>query len=435
MEKKNEKEIIIKIEGADWEKLLDDAFKKANRKAKIAGFRPGKAPKSIFIKHYGKESLYYEASNAAIEKAYEKLLDENQDLDIVAEPRVDIESIDDTSITFKFTVTLKPEVKLGDYKGLKVKKEKVEVTDKEVQESIDHMREHYKENVTKEGKIKKGDIAVIDFEGFDNGVAFEGGKGENYSLEIGSNTFIPGFEDQLIGLKSGDEKEINVTFPEDYHAENLKGKPVVFKVKVNEVKEVVIPELNQDFFDDLGMEGIDSKEALEKQVKENITAKKEKEVEDKYIDDLLAEAAKNSEVEVPEVMIKDEQHRMLHEYEQNLKMQGISLEQFMQFTGLTHDKLMEEYKETATKRVTYRLILDAIIKKEKIDATEKEVDKEVSELAKKYKMEKEQFINQFGTETVKYELKFKKVIDLLKGEEAKAEKKTTTKKTTKKEEK
>ena len=434
MAKKSEKEIIIKVEGEDWEKELDKAFQKANRKAKIAGFRPGKAPKNVFIKHYGKESLYYEASNSAIEKAYEKLLTENENLDIVSEPQVNIENIDDTGITFKFTLTLRPEVKLGKYKGLSVKKEAVKVTKEEIAESIDHMREHYKENVTKEGKIKKGDIAVIDFEGFKDGVAFEGGKGENYSLEIGSNTFIPGFEDQLVGLKAGEEKEINVTFPEDYHAENLKGQPVVFKVKVNEVKEVVIPELDKDFFDDLGMDGIDSKEALEKQVKENITAKKEKEAEDKYIDDLLAAAAKDSEVEVPEVMIKDEQHRMLHEYEQNLKMQGISLEQFMQFTGLTHDKLMEEYKETATKRVTYRLILDAIIKKEKIDATEKEVDKEVSELAKKYKMEKEQFINQFGTETVKYELKFKKVLDLLKGEE-KAEKKTTAKKTTKKEEK
>ncbi len=434
MAKNSEKEIIIKVEGEDWEKELDKAFQKANRKAKIAGFRPGKAPKNVFIKHYGKESLYYEASNSAIEKAYEKLLTENENLDIVSEPQVNIENIDDTGITFKFTLTLRPEVKLGKYKGLSVKKEAVKVTKEEIAESIDHMREHYKENVTKEGKIKKGDIAVIDFEGFKDGVAFEGGKGENYSLEIGSNTFIPGFEDQLVGLKAGEEKEINVTFPEDYHAENLKGQPVVFKVKVNEVKEVVIPELDKDFFDDLGMDGIDSKEALEKQVKENITAKKEKEAEDKYIDDLLAAVAKDSEVEVPEVMIKDEQHRMLHEYEQNLKMQGISLEQFMQFTGLTHDKLMEEYKETATKRVTYRLILDAIIKKEKIDATEKEVDKEVSELAKKYKMEKEQFINQFGTETVKYELKFKKVLDLLKGEE-KAEKKTTAKKTTKKEEK
>jgi len=446
MEKKNEKEIIIKIEGADWDKLLDDAFKKANRKAKIAGFRPGKAPKSIFIKHYGKESLYYEASNAAIEKAYEKLLDENQDLDIVAEPRVDIESIDDTSITFKFTVTLKPEVKLGDYKGLKVKKEKVEVTDKEVQESIDHMREHYKENVTKEGKIKKGDIAVIDFEGFKDGEPFKGGKGENYSLEIGSNTFIPGFEEQLIGLKAGDEKDLDLTFPEDYHAEDLKGAKVVFKVKVNEVKEVIIPELDKDFFDDLGMEGIDSKEALEKQVRENITAKKEKEADDKYLDALLEAAAKNAKVDVPEVMIEDEQQRMLKEYERNLQMQGLSLDQFFKFTGLTKEKMMEEYKETATKRVTYRLVLDAIIEAEKIDATDEEVDAKIEELVVKFHMTKDEFINQYGTETVKYEIKFDKVVALLKGEEVKkaskkteekkeTTKKTTTKKTTKKEEK
>ena len=435
MEKKSEKEVIIKIEGADWEAELDKAFKKANRTAKIAGFRPGKAPKNVFIKRYGKESLYYEASNSAIEKAYEKLLEENEDLDIVSEPQVGIENIDDNGITFKFTLTLRPEVKLGKYKGLNVKKDKVKVTAEEINEAVDNMRNRYKENVTKEGKIKKGDIAVIDFEGFKDGVAFEGGKGENYSLEIGSNSFIPGFEDQLIGLKAGDEKDLKLTFPEDYHAEDLKGQKVVFKVKVNEVKEVKIPELDQDFFDDLGMEGINTKEALEKQLKENISAKKEKEAEDKYIDDLLKAAADNAELDVPEVMIKDEQHRMLHEYEQNLKMQGISLEQFMQFTGLTHDKLMEEYKEIATKRVTFRLVLDAIIKKEKIDATEKEVNKEVKELAEKYHMTEDEFINQYGTETVRYELKFKKVIDLLKGEETKEEKKAPAKKTSKKTEK
>lgn len=278
------------------------------------------------------------------------------------------------------------------------------------------MREHYKENVTKDGKIENGDIAVIDFEGFKDGVAFPGGKGENYSLEIGSNTFIPGFEDQLIGLKAGDEKDIDLTFPEDYHAEDLKGQPVVFKVKVNEVKEVVIPELDKDFFDDLGMEGIDSKEALESQVRENITAQKEKKAEDKWTDDLLAEVAKTTEVDVPAAMISDEQNRMIKEYGQNLQMQGISLEQFYQFTNMTEDKLKEEYKEQATKRVTYRLILDAIIKEEKIDATEEEVNKEVSELSKKYQMSEEEFTNNFGTEMIKYELKVRKVFDLLKGE-------------------
>lgn len=416
MEKKNEKEILVKIEGKEWEDLLDKAFKKANKKAKIAGFRPGKAPKEIFIKHYGMESLYYEASNDAIEVAYDKMLEENSDLDIVAQPVVDITNIDENGVEFKFTLTLKPEVKLGKYQGLKAKKEKVKVTKEEVEDSINHMREHYKENFVKDGKIENGDIAVIDFEGFKDGVPFEGGKGENYSLEIGSNTFIPGFEEQLIGLKAGDEKDIELSFPEDYHTEDLKGQAVVFKVKVNEVKEVKIPELDEDFFNDLGMEGIDSKEALEKQVKENIQVQKEKKADEEWLNALLEEAASTMEVDIPNVMIEEETKRMIQEYSQNLQMQGISLEQFYQFTGLTEDKLMEEYKEQATKRVTYRLMIEAIIKKENIEVTDEEMDKEVSEIADKYKMTKEEFFKNFGEEMVKYDLKVRKVFDMLKGE-------------------
>ena len=416
MEKKNEKEILVKIEGKDWENLLDKAFKKANKKAKIAGFRPGKAPKEVFIKHYGMESLYYEASNDAIEVAYDKMLEENSDIEVVAQPIVDMTSIGEDGVEFKFILTLKPEVKLGKYKGLKAKKEKVKVTKEEVEESITHMREHYKENVLKEGKIENGDVAVIDFEGFKDGVPFDGGKGENYSLEIGSNTFIPGFEEQLIGLQAGDEKDVELSFPEDYHAEDLKGQAVVFKVKVNEVKEVRIPELDEDFFNDLGMEGIDSKESLEKQVKENIEVQKEKKAEDEWLNALLEEAASTMEVEIPEAMIHEETHRMVHEYEQNLQMQGISLEQFFQFTGLSMDKLEEEYKEQATKRVTYRLMIEAIIKAENIDVTETEMDEEVTKIADKYKMTKEDFFKNFGEEMVKYDLKVKKVFDILKGE-------------------
>ncbi len=416
MEKKSTKEVIIKIEGAEWEKLLDDAFNKANKKAKIPGFRPGKAPKNVYIKNYGMESLFYEASNKAIEVAYDKLLEENVDLEIVAEPTVNINNIDEKGVEFQFVLTLKPEVKLGKYTGLKAKKEKVTVTKEEIEHSIDHMREHYKENVVKEGKIAKGDIAVIDFEGFKDGEAFKGGKGENYSLEIGSNTFIPGFEDQLIGLKAGEEKDINLTFPEDYHAEDLKGQAVVFKVKVNEVKEVIIPELDKEFFEDLGMEGIDSKAALEKQVKENITVQKEKEADDKWTDELLAEAASTMECDIPEVMIETEQNRMVREYDQNLQMQGISLQQFCQFTNMTIDKLKEEYKEAATKRVTYRLMIDAIIEKEKIKATDKEIDKYIEDLAIRYQMTKEEFTKNYGTEAIAYQIKAEKVFALLKGE-------------------
>ena len=296
MEKsKNLKEVVVKIDGEKWQEGLKKAFKKVNKDKTVAGFRKGKAPYDVYLKHYGIESLFYEASNICVDRAYNKMINDNKDLKIASQPILDIKSVDENHIEYVFTLTLMPEVKLGKYKKLDVKKDKVKVTKEEINHEIDHMREEYKEIIIKDGKIESGDIAVIDFEGFKDGVAFPGGKGENYSLAIGSNTFIPGFEDQLIGLKSGDEKDVNVTFPEDYHEESLKGQPVVFKVKVHEVKQTKLPELDKDFFEDLGMEGIDSKEALEAQVKENIKARKEQVAEDKYIEDLLTEIRKNTE--------------------------------------------------------------------------------------------------------------------------------------------
>ena len=419
MEKnKNLKEIVIKVEGKEWEDALDKAFKKANAKAKIDGFRPGKAPKDVYLKHYGIESLFMEASNIAVESAYKKMIEENKNLEIAAQPVLDIRSIDEKYIEYVFTITLKPEVKLGKYKGLGIKKEDVKVSKKEIDEAINHMREHYKENILKDGSIAKGDIAVIDFEGFKDGKAFEGGKGENYSLEIGSNTFIPGFEDQLVGMKAGEEKDINVTFPEDYHAENLKGAPVVFKVKVNEVKEVKIPELDKEFFEDLGMEGIDSKEALEKQVKENITAQKDHEAEDKYIDSLLAKISEKTEIDVPENIINDETVRIVESFAEHITMQGISLEQFYKFTNSTKETLKEQYKEEATKRIKYRLILEAIIKAEKITVSDKEVEEKIEEIAKKYNMTKEEVKKQYGEniDYIKYDLEVNKAFDIIKGE-------------------
>ena len=417
MEKnKNLKEIVIKIEGKEWSDALDKAFKKANAKAKIAGFRPGKAPKDIYLKHYGVESLFMDASNYCVEAAYNKMLEENKDLEIAAQPILDIRSIDEKYIEYVFTITLKPEVKLGKYKGLKVKKDKIEVTKEEIEEAINHMREHYKENVVKDGAVENGDVAVIDFEGFKDGVAFEGGKGENYSLEIGSNTFIPGFEEQLIGMKAGESKDINVTFPEDYHSEELKGQPVVFKVKVNEVKEVKVPELDKEFFEDLGMEGIDSKEALENQVKENITASKTTKAEDKYIDDLLEEILKSAEIDVPETMVNDEAERMVEQFGEHIKMQGISLEQFYQFTNSNKEALKEQYKEEALKRVKYRLIIEEIIKQEKIEVSSDEVDAEIDEIAKKYNMTREEVKKQYGEniDYIKYDLEVRKAFDTIK---------------------
>lgn len=418
MEKnKNIKEITIKIEGKEWEEALDKAFVEANKKAKIDGFRPGKAPKDIFLKKYGKESLYFDAADKVIGAAYDKMLKDNKDLELVAQPEVNLKSIDEKGVEFIFTLTTKPEVKLGKYKNLNVKKDKVSVTKKEVKEAIDQMRNRYAENVSKESKVENGDIAIIDFEGFKDGVALDGGKGENYSLTIGSNTFIPGFEEQIIGMSIGEEKDLNLSFPEDYHSEDLKGQAVVFKVKVNDIKTIVIPELDKDFFEDLGMEGIDSKESLEKHVEETIKARKEMEADNKYMDELLAAAAKDTKIDVPEAMIAEEQHRMIHQYEDNLKMQGLTLEQFYQFTNSDEQALKDQMKEEATNRVVYRLMLEEIAKAEKIEITDKDAEKEADKLAEKYNMKKDEFLKMFGgLEMIKYDLQMRQAMDVLRGE-------------------
>ena len=410
-----EKEVLIKIEGEDWKSALDKAFKKLNKDAKIDGFRPGKAPKDVFIKKYGMTSLYMEAAEGCLEQAYAKMIEGNGDVQIVAQPDITVNAVTDEYVEFKFILTTKPEVTLGKYTGLKVKKESVEVTKEEVEEALTNMREKYIENIEKDGEVANGDVAIIDFEGFKDGEAFEGGKGENYSLKIGSNTFIPGFEEQLIGMKKQEEKEIHVTFPEDYHAEDLKGKEVIFKVKVNEIKEQKLPELNKDFFDDLGMEGIDSKEALEKQLEETIRTRKEADAENKYMDALLEEARKNVKVEIPEVMIKEETDRIIKQYEEHLKMQGITLEMFYQFTSSDEQALREQMREEATSRVTYRLMLEEIAVKENIEISDEEAEVEADVLATKYQMEKAEFLKLFGgLEMIKYDLKMRRALEVLK---------------------
>ena len=419
MEKsKNLKEVVIKIEGKDWNDALDKAFKKINATKTIAGFRKGKAPKNVFLKHFGVESLFYEASNICVDEAYNKMIEENKDLQIAAQPILDIRTVDEKFIEYVFTLTLKPEVKLGKYKKLDVKKDKVKVTKEEIEHEIKHMREDYKEIVIKDGKIESGDTAVIDFEGFKDGVAFDGGKSENYSLIIGSNTFIPGFEEQLIGHKSGDEVDVNVSFPEDYHAEDLAGEPVVFKVKIHEVKQTVLPELDQDFFEDLNMEGIDSKEKLEAQVKENIKTRKEAQADDKYIDELLVKIAENTEVDIPYTMVDDEVTHMLEHFKEHIMMQGITIEQFYQITNSSEDKLREEYKDEALKRIKNRLIIEKIIEVEKVEVTDEEVEDKVEELATKYNMTKEEVKKQYDNnlDYISYDLKVRRVFDIIKGE-------------------
>ena len=416
MEKnKNVHEITIKIEGQDWETAKDNAFKEAVKKVKIDGFRPGKAPKEVFLKKYGEEALFLDAADMCLQGAYAKMLDENKELEIVAQPDASLKSISKDGVEFIFTITTKPEVKLGNYKKLGVEKESVEVTKEEIDNALMEMRNRYAESVSKDGEVALNDTAIIDFEGFKDGVAFDGGKGENYSLTIGSNTFIPGFEEQLIGMKKGEEREIEVTFPEDYHSEDLKGQKAIFKVKVNEIKETIVPELDKDFFEDLAMEGIETEEALRNQLEENIKTHKEHHAEDHFINNLLDKAVENMEVDIPEVMVNDELNRMLKQYEENLKMQGLTLEMFYQFTNSDEAALKDQMREEASKRVSSRLLLEAIKDAEKIEVTEEETEKEAEELAKKYNMDKEEFLKLFGgLEMVKYDLEMRKAIDVLK---------------------
>lgn len=412
--KNNVHEVIVKIEGVEWTEALDKAFKSKQKDAKVDGFRKGKVPRNIYEKHYGKESLFFPAAEEVLQSAYAKAMEESNLIPVV-QPSVDIKDISDKGVEFTFKIITKPEVKIKNYKGLGIKPEEIKVTKDEIDHEIGHLLEEYTELVTKEGEVKNGDVAVIDFEGFKDGKPFDGGKGENYSLEIGSNTFIPGFEEQVIGMKTGEEKDLTVSFPEDYGVEDLKGQPVIFKVKVNEIKEKVTRELDKEFFEDLAMEGVDSKETLEKEVEKNIKAQKEADNENKYIDHLLEEVAKNVEVDISQEMVDEETTRLLGRFEQQMAMQGISLDIYYQFTKSSEEDLRKQMDKEAYQNVLYRLMLEEIMNLEKIEVSQEEASKEAEELAKKYKMDKEDFLKQFGgLEMIQYDLEMHKVIDLLK---------------------
>ena len=414
-ENKNIHEVTVKIEGNDWNGAIDKVFEKKQKTVKVDGFRKGKVPRTIFEKKFGKESLYLDAANDVLPLAYEKAMNDSKLIPVV-QPSVDIKSIDESGVEFIFKVITKPEVTVSKYKGLKISPEKVEVTEEEINHELGHLLERYTELVTKDGgKVENGDVAIIDFEGFKDGVAFDGGKGENYSLEIGSNTFIPGFEEQIIGMKVGDEKDLDLTFPEDYGAKDLAGAKVVFKVKVNEIKVKQTRELDEDFFEDLGMEGIDSEDKLKAEIKSSITAQKEMDAENKYVDAILEAVAKNVEVDIPEEMVEEEVDRLMKRFEQQMKMQGISLELYYQFTGSDEKALRDQMEKEAYNNVLYRLMLEEITNIEKIEVSEEDAEKEAEELAKKYQMSKEDFLKEFGgLEMVQYDLEMRKVIDLLK---------------------
>jgi len=409
------KNVITKVvEGEEWKKALTASFNKNVKEVKVDGFRKGKCPRDIYEKKYGIESLYNEAINVVLPDLYSKVLKESK-LEPVVQPSIDIKSIDKDKAELEFTIITAPEVKIKKYKGLEVKKDTVKVTKEEIKEEIEKLRNQYAEIVIKTDKIVNGDTAVIDFERFKDDVAFEGGKGENYPLEVGSNTFIPGFESQLIGLKTDDKKDIKVTFPEDYPNADLKNKEVVFKVTVHEVKTRSIPEINDDFFKDLALDGVNSLEKLEEHCKNLVKDRKEQEAENKYVNDVLDAVAKETKIDLPEELIHEEIHHMVDNYSERLKMQGLTLEQFMQMTNTTMDKLEEQLKPEAEKNITYRYMLEEISKQEKINVTDKAAEKEAEKLAEMYQMTKEELIQAIGgLDMIKYDLKVKKTIDFLK---------------------
>ena len=410
---KNTYNITLKEE---WVEALDNAFKKKQKEVSVPGFRKGKVPKDVYIKQYGIESLYMDAIDLVAPTGYDKVIKENN-LKPAARPGVDIKNINDKKIELIYTIVTAPEVKLGKYKDLGIKKDEVKVTKEEIEHELDNLKAKYVELKDKENETVENDnIAIIDFEGFLNGKPFDGGKGEDFSLQIGSKTFIPGFEEQLIGMKKGEEKEIKVTFPKEYPAPELKGKETTFKVKVKAVQERIMPEVGKEFFEDLGMEGINDIESLKKEIEENIKVNKEREAENKYIDEVLKEVTKNAKFELPEEMIEEEIDRMVSEFSNQLQMQGFKLDAYLEMIRSDEKTLRDQMREEAKARVSYRVVLEQVAKDEKIEFKDEEVEKEAEELAKKYGMEKEEFIKAFGgIEFIKYDMEVRKALEIIQG--------------------
>ncbi|WP_087971827.1 trigger factor [Oceanobacillus rekensis] len=407
--------LTFEVTSEEFDKALDQAFKKVSKDVQIPGFRKGKIPRGLFEKRFGIESLYQDAVDIVLPSAYTKAIDESGIFPI-AQPEVDIEQIEKgKDLVFTAVVEVKPEVTLGEYKGLEVEEQSVEVTDEDVTNEIEQLRERHAELVVKEeGKVENGDTAVIDFEGFLDGEAFDGGKGENHALEIGSGQFIPGFEEELIGKEAGEDTEVELTFPEDYHAEELAGKKAVFKVKIHELKSKELPELDDEFAKDVDEE-VETLEDLKKKKKEELEAQKKQNAENEKRETLIQKASDNTEVDVPDAMVDSELEQMIREFEQQLQMQGMTMEMYSQFSGQDESALKEQMKEDAAKRVKTNLTLEAIVEAESLEASEDDVNAELEKMASMYGAEVEQLVQMLGgnTDTIKNDLKMRAAIDFL----------------------
>lgn len=437
---KNMAKLTIEASAEDFEAAIQKAYNKNKGKINIPGFRKGKAPRQVIERMYGKEVFYEDAANELIPDAYAKAVDECTE-EIVSQPKIDVVQLEaGKPFIFTATVALKPEVTLGKYKGVKVSKQNREVTEADIDAELNRQREENSRTITVENRpVQTGDTAVIDFEGFVDGVAFDGGKGENYSLEIGSHSFIDTFEDQLIGKNTGDEVEVNVTFPEDYQASELAGKPALFKVKINEIKEKELPELDDEFAAEVSE--YDTLAEYKEDIKRELTQKKEKAAKDAIESEVIEAIVADSKMDIPDAMVATQQRQIVDDFAQRMQMQGISMEQYFQFTGANYQMLIDQAKDQALKRIQSRLVLEAVVAAEGMTATEEEYEAEIKRMADAYQMEVDkikEIIGKSEEEQIKADLCIAKAVELVvaeavEGDETKKPaKKTTTKKTTKK---
>lgn len=415
MEEKNMVKLVIETTAEEFEAGLNTAYNKNKNKISVPGFRKGKAPRKMIEKLYGKEIFFEDAANAIIPDAYAKAAMECE-LEIVSQPKIDVVQLEaGKEFIFSAEVAVKPEVELGTYKGVEVAKTDVSVTDEDVDAEIKKVQEQNSRTVTVEDRaVKDGDIAVIDFEGFVDGVAFEGGKGENYPLTIGSHSFIDNFEEQLVGMNVGDEKEINVTFPEEYHAEALKGKPATFKVVVKELKEKQLPELDDDFAQDVS--DFDTLAEYKEDLKKKLTERKEAEAKSKKETEVIDKIVESSKMDIPQAMIDTQVTRMAEDFAQRLQQQGLSIEQYFQYTGLTADAILAQMKPEAEKRIKNSLVLEAIAKAENIEVADEEFEGELKKMADMYKMELDKikdFMGDAEAKQMKDDIAVQKAVELV----------------------
>ena len=378
--------LTITVEAAKFDAAVDSAYQKNKGKIALPGFRKGKAPRAMIEKMYGTGVFYEDAANELIPEAYETAAKESE-LEIVAQPEIEVTQMEKgTDFIFTATVAIKPEVTLGDYKGIEVEKKEAEVSEEEITAEIDKAREANSRLITIEDRATEdGDTVIIDFDGYVDGKQFEGGYAEDYTLVLGSHSFIDNFEDQLVGKNLGEDVEVNVTFPEEYHVDELKGKPALFKVKIKEIQKKELPELDDDFAQDVS--DFDTLDEYKADVEKKILENKENQIKREQEDQIIEKIIENAQMEIPQQMIAAQTRQMTQEFAQRLQSQGLSLEQYMQFTGLTPQKMMEDLEPQALKRIQSRLVLEAVVAAENIEASDEEIDKELENMASMYQME------------------------------------------------